>query len=151
MRVFKKLDKRRESFLPITDNFLAFCIVFEWCRIFESAMDKKKVKFYAKLCLNYFSVNVSVLAIVSHRQILKNRQFQAKLSDFQSHFPAKKKKRRRKNIRKYNKSSKLQLKQRLNRLPFVVSTFYVENFKRKITQARNKKTLQKFFSVTIKH
>ena len=40
----------------------------------------------------------------------------------------------------------------LNRLPFVVPTFYVKNFKRKITQARNKKNLQKIsFPVTIKH
>ena len=82
MRVFKKLDKRRESFLPITDNFLAFCVVFEWCRIFESAMDKKKMKFYAKLCLNYFSVNVSVLAIVFHRQILQNPTISGKLVGF---------------------------------------------------------------------
>ena len=31
---------RWESFLPITDNFLAFFIVFEWGRILEGAMDK---------------------------------------------------------------------------------------------------------------
>ena len=40
MWVFKKLDKRRESFLPNNDNFLAFFIAFEWGRILESAMDK---------------------------------------------------------------------------------------------------------------
>ena len=38
--ICKKLDKRRESFSPNTDNFLAFFIVFEWGRILESAMDK---------------------------------------------------------------------------------------------------------------
>ena len=36
---FKKLDKRRESLLSNTNNFLAFFIVFEWGRIFESEMD----------------------------------------------------------------------------------------------------------------
>ena len=36
----KKLDKRRESFSPNTDNFLAFFIIFDWGRILESAMDK---------------------------------------------------------------------------------------------------------------
>ena len=36
----KKLDKRGESFLPNTNNFLAFFIVFEWGRILGSAMDK---------------------------------------------------------------------------------------------------------------
>ena len=38
--ICKKLDKRRESFSPNTDNFLAFFIVSEWGRILESAMDK---------------------------------------------------------------------------------------------------------------
>ena len=38
--VCKKLDKRRESFSPNTDNLLAFFIVFEWGRLLESAMDK---------------------------------------------------------------------------------------------------------------
>ena len=38
--VFKKLNKRRESFSPNTDYFLAFFIVFEWGRILESALDK---------------------------------------------------------------------------------------------------------------
>ena len=38
--VCKKLDKRRASFSPNTDNFLTFFIVFEWGRILESAMDK---------------------------------------------------------------------------------------------------------------
>ena len=38
--VSKKLDKRRESFSPNTDNLLAFFIVFEWNRILESAIDK---------------------------------------------------------------------------------------------------------------
>ena len=36
----QKLEKRREPFLPNTDIFLALFIVFEWGRIFESAMDK---------------------------------------------------------------------------------------------------------------
>ena len=35
------INKRQEeSFLPNTDNFLAFFIVFEWGRILKSAMDK---------------------------------------------------------------------------------------------------------------
>ena len=46
-------------------------------------MDKNEVKCYAKLRSNYFSVNVSVLAIVFCRQISKNRQFQSKLSFFE--------------------------------------------------------------------
>ena len=37
----------------------------------------------AKIYPNYFSVNVSVLAIVFGRQISKNRQFQGKLSFFE--------------------------------------------------------------------
>ena len=36
----KKVDKPGEFFLPNTDNFLAFFIVFEWGRILESGMDK---------------------------------------------------------------------------------------------------------------
>ena len=36
----QKLEKWREPFLPNTDIFLALFIVFEWGRIFESAMDK---------------------------------------------------------------------------------------------------------------
>ena len=36
----EKLDKQRESFLPNTDNFLAFFIFFEWGRVVKSAMDK---------------------------------------------------------------------------------------------------------------
>ena len=40
------------------------------------------MKFYAKLCLNYFSVNVSVLAIVFHRQILQNPTISGKLVGF---------------------------------------------------------------------
>ena len=44
-------------------------------RIFESEMDKKEVKCNAKLYPNYFSVNVYVLAVVFHQQILKNQQF----------------------------------------------------------------------------
>ena len=40
MWVCKKLDKRRESFSPNTNNFLTLFIVFEWGRILESAMDK---------------------------------------------------------------------------------------------------------------
>ena len=36
----------------------------------------------AKLRPYYFSVNLSVLAVVFRRQISKNRQFQAKLSVF---------------------------------------------------------------------
>ena len=40
LRVCKKLDKRRESFLSNTDNFLAFFIVFEWGRTLEGVMGK---------------------------------------------------------------------------------------------------------------
>ena len=36
----KKVDKPGEFFLPNTDNFLAFFIIFEWGRILESAVDK---------------------------------------------------------------------------------------------------------------
>ena len=36
----------------------------------------------AELCPNYFSVNVSVLAVVFRRHFFKNRQFQPKLSVF---------------------------------------------------------------------
>ena len=35
----------------------------------------------SKLCPNYFSVNVSVLAVVFRRQFSRYRQFQAKLSE----------------------------------------------------------------------
>ena len=44
------------------DNFLAFFIVFERGRILKSATDNRKCN--VKLCPNYFSVNVSVLAVV---------------------------------------------------------------------------------------
>ena len=64
--MFKKLDKRRESFLPNTDNFLAVVTVFNWGRIFENAIGKWEVKCNVKLRPNYFSVNVSVLAVVFH-------------------------------------------------------------------------------------
>ena len=40
------------------------------------------MKYNAKLHLNYFSVNVFVLAVVFRRQIKKARQFQVKLSVF---------------------------------------------------------------------
>ena len=53
-------------------------IVFEWGRILKSAMDKNEVKCNTKLRSNYFSVNVSVLAIVFRQQISKNRQFEGK-------------------------------------------------------------------------
>ena len=36
----KNIDKRWESFLTNTDNFLVFFIGFEWGRISESAIDK---------------------------------------------------------------------------------------------------------------
>ena len=38
--VCKILDKSRESFVPNTDNFLGFFFVFEWGRIFETAINK---------------------------------------------------------------------------------------------------------------
>ena len=40
IKLIKNIDKRKESFLPNPDNFLAFFIVFEWDRILESLMDK---------------------------------------------------------------------------------------------------------------
>ena len=69
MRFCGKFDKQRELLLPNTDNFLAFFIVFEWSRIWESAMGKWEVKCNVKLRPNYFSVNVSILAVVFRRQI----------------------------------------------------------------------------------
>ena len=45
-------------------------------------MDKKEVKCNAKLRPNYFSVNVSVLAVVFHGEFSKNQQIQPKLSIF---------------------------------------------------------------------
>ena len=47
-------------------------MVFEWGRILESAMDKQEVIYNAVLCPNFFSVNVSVLALAFRRQIFKN-------------------------------------------------------------------------------
>ena len=64
---------------PNTSNIFAFIIVFEWGRILKSAMDKNEVKCNAKLRSNYFSLNVSILAIIFCQKISKNRQFQAKL------------------------------------------------------------------------
>ena len=46
-----------------------FFIAFEWGRILKSTVDKNEVKYNVKLRSNYFSVNVSVLAIVFRRQI----------------------------------------------------------------------------------
>ena len=80
--VCKKLDKWWESFSPNTNNFLAFFIVFEWNRILESAMDKQEVICNAKLYPNYFSVNVSVIAVAFRRQFSANQQFCLKLSVF---------------------------------------------------------------------
>ena len=74
-QVCKEIDKRRESFFPNTDNFLAFIIIFEWGKIFGSAMDKQEVKGDAKLRPYYFSMNVFVIAVVFHRQILKTDNF----------------------------------------------------------------------------
>ena len=44
-------------------------ILFEWGRILKGAMGTNEVKSNAKLRSNYFSVNVSVLAIVFCREI----------------------------------------------------------------------------------
>ena len=38
----KIFDKHQKLFLPNTNSFLGFSIVFEWGRIFESAENKKK-------------------------------------------------------------------------------------------------------------
>ena len=94
-------------FLPITDNFSVFCIVFEWCRIFESAMDREKVKFYAKLCLNYFSVNVSVLDVVFHRQISKNLTISGKIVGFLESLSYEKKKKKKYKKKIKTRNSKL--------------------------------------------
>ena len=72
MQVFKKIDKRQESFLANTDNSLAVFVVSKWDRIFESAVCKWEVKCNVKLRPNYFSVNFSVLAVVFRQQIKKN-------------------------------------------------------------------------------
>ena len=77
-----KIDKRRGSFLPNTDKFLAFFIVFEWVRIFEYTTKKREVKYNAKLRPNYFSVHVSVLTVVFRQPISKNRHFCLKMSVF---------------------------------------------------------------------
>ena len=69
-------------FSPNTNNFLAFFIVFEWGSILEIAMDKLEVICNAELCPNYFSANVSVVAVVFHQQFSKNRQFCLKLLVF---------------------------------------------------------------------
>ena len=47
-----------------------------------ASLEEQEVKCNAQLCPNYFSVNVSVLAVVFHRQLSRNRQFQAKLLGF---------------------------------------------------------------------
>ena len=70
-----KIDKRRGLFLPNTDNFLAFFIVFEWGRIFEYTTKKREVKYNAKLRPNYISVHVSVLAVVFRQPISKKPTF----------------------------------------------------------------------------
>ena len=45
----KKIDKRSESFLPNTGNFLALFIAFEWARLLEKPLDKCEVKCNVKL------------------------------------------------------------------------------------------------------
>ena len=64
---------------------MSFYNVFEWDRILESEMIKWEVKYNAISHRNYFSVNVSLLAVVFRQQISKNQQLQAKMSVF-SHF-----------------------------------------------------------------
>ena len=54
---------------------MALFIVFEWGIIFESAVGKWEVKCNVKFRPNYFSVNVSILAVVISRQMSKKRQF----------------------------------------------------------------------------
>ena len=44
-----------------------------------TSLKEQEVKCNAQLCPNYFSVNVSVLAIVFHRQLSRNRQLEEKL------------------------------------------------------------------------
>ena len=45
-------------------------------------MDKWEIRCNAELCPHYFSVNVSVLAVVFRQQIYKNQQFCLKFSGF---------------------------------------------------------------------
>ena len=65
----RKLDKQREAFSANTDNFFALFIVFEWGKIFKSTMNKQQVKCNAKLRLDDFSVNVSIVVVAFRRQI----------------------------------------------------------------------------------
>ena len=46
----KKPDKQQELFLPNTDNFSVFFIIFESGRIFESTVDKWEVKCKLQSC-----------------------------------------------------------------------------------------------------
>ena len=48
----------------------------------ENISKKEDVKGNANFCSNYFSVNVSVLAVVFRQQIKKPQQFHIKLSGF---------------------------------------------------------------------
>ena len=59
-------------------QFLSIFYCFRWTSLFESAMDKYEVKFNAKLRPNFFSVNVTLLAVVFGRQISQNRLFYMK-------------------------------------------------------------------------
>ena len=62
-------------FLPNIENLLALFIIFEWGRILWKVhwINRKW-----NVMQNYFSVNVSIVAVVNRRQISKNRQFQIK-------------------------------------------------------------------------
>ena len=59
-------------------QFLNIFYCFRWTSFFESAMDKYEVIFNAKLRPNFFSVNVTLLAVVFGRQISKKRLFYMK-------------------------------------------------------------------------
>ena len=58
--VFRKnLDKLMESLFAKYRQIFSDFIVFEWDRIFESAIDKQEVKYNKQSCPNYFSRNFS--------------------------------------------------------------------------------------------
>ena len=59
-----------------------FFIVFEWDRIFESAMDKWEMKYNVELHLNYFSANVFVLACCISPTYFKKPKISGKIVGF---------------------------------------------------------------------
>ena len=68
IKACKKLGKQRELLRPNTGNILVLIIVFQWGRIYESAVDKSELKCNAKLHPSYFSVNVNKLVVKFRRK-----------------------------------------------------------------------------------